>query len=62
MMPLGCSRSFGDASERLAFGRQIVDGFLVLFLRAAFPVVAFVERIGEVEAAVGADPDVVRGR
>src|SRR5204863_6646530 len=49
-----------DAGQGLAVRGEIVDRLAVLLLRTALPVVALVERIGEVEAAAGAQPDVVR--
>ena len=48
------------ALERLVVRREEVDRLHVLLDRAALPVGALVERVGEIRAAVGPDPDIIR--
>ncbi len=49
---------FDDANEFLVISRQEINA-LVLFFGAAFPVIAFVVGVGEVEAAARTNPDVI---
>ncbi len=46
-------------TDQLAVGREKIDALAGLFHRAALPVGAFVEWIGEIDAAVGANPGVI---